>query len=174
MKTIEIEVRGNTYLWNGQTWTDDRFLTPPSNVRGQLMARLQQKLTRTPLKKLDADLAVRVAQSCAEEGHYEEAQKLAQRALKASPRHVGAAIALAELFRKQRLPRRALKVTDAFTRRRNAELLTVRAAAFCDISDWDNAEKLVRRALAIDKAEATPDTLQVMARVVAARTREAA
>lgn len=174
MKTIEIEVDGNTYLWNGHTWTDDRFMRPPSNVRGQLMTRLVLKLMRTKFANLDVDLVVHVARACMEEGGLEEARKLAGRGLKADPKHIGAAIVLAEVLRKERLPRRAIKVTDDFARRRSAELLTVRAAAFCDISDWDNAEKLVRRALAIEKADASPETLQVMTRVVSARSRDAA
>lgn len=174
MQTIEIEVGGRKYLWNGSTWTDDRFLRPPTKVRGQLLGQLVRRLKHSPLKRLDIDVTLRAAEALAEEGDLDEAVKLAKKALRADPRHVGAATALANLLRKARLPRQAIKVTDDFTRRHSAELHTVRAAAFADISDWDQAEKSVRRALSLDKAEASPETLQVMARVVSARSREAA
>lgn len=174
MRTIAIKVQGQRYLWNGSTWTDERFLRPPAKVRGQLTGRLIAQLKRAPLKKLDVELVLRVAHACADEACLEDAQKLAARALKAHPKNAAAAVALASLLRRQRLPRQAIKVTDPFTRRRSAELLTVRAAAFCDISEWDEAEKLVRRAIAIDKTEVSPETMQVMARVVSARARSAA
>lgn len=174
MQTIEIEVGGRKYLWNGSTWTDDRFLRPPEKVRSQLMSRLVRQLKYSPLKSLDLEVTLRAAEARAEEGHLEEAEKLARKALRADPKHVGAATALAGILRRERLPRHAIKVTEPFTRRRNAELHTVRAAAFADISDWDNAEKFVRRALALEKAEASSETLHVMARVVSARSREAA
>lgn len=174
MQTVEIEVGGHKYLWNGSTWTDDRFLRPPAKVRGQLLGRLVRQLKHSPLKNLDIEVTLRAAEACADRGDLEEAEKLADKALRADPKSVVAATTLAHLLRKARRPRRAIKVTDTFTRRRSAELHTVRAAAFADISDWDNAEKFVRRALALEKAEASPETLQVMARVVAARSREAA
>jgi len=81
---------------------------------------------------------------------------------------------LATVLRRQRLPRRAIRVTDDFQRRRNTELLTVRAAAFADISEWDDAERFIRRAISIDKTETGPGTLKVFARVLSARAREAA
>lgn len=174
MRTIEIKVRGYSYLWNGSTWTDDRFLRPPTNVSHQLMSRLVQRLRRGRVEKSDLDLVLGAANACAEEGSLDDARRLAERALKVDPKHFGAAVALASVLRKLRLPRQAIKVTDSFARRRNAELLTVRAAAFCDVSEWDEGHKLVRRAIAIDKTEVSPETLNVMARVMSARSRNAA
>lgn len=174
MDTIRIEVSGNAYLWNGESWTDDRYMRPPASVRGQLMTRLVRQLVYGKLAELDVDLAVRVARACLEEGDLEDARSVARKAVKADPDHLAAVTLLAEILRKERLPRRAIKLTDEYARRRNTELLTVRAAAFADISDWDNAETFVRRALAIDKADASPETLQVMTRVLSARSREAA
>ena len=174
MRPIEIDVKGRTYIWNGETWTDEHYLRPPAHVRGQLTGRLVRQLHRARLGTLDIDLTLRVAHACLEEGDLEDAEKMARKALRADPDHAGAAICLATVLRKVRLPRQAIKVTEPFIRRHSAELHTVRAAAFADISDWDQAEKHVRRAISLDKAEASPETLQVMTRVVSARSREAA
>lgn len=174
MRTLQVEVHGNTYHWNGSAWTDARFLRPPSKVRSVLMQRLVDQLLLDEAGALDTTLVIRAAHACIEENHLDQAARLAERVLEADPKHVGAAVAAATVFRKQRLPRRAIRVTDDFQRFRSAELLTVRAAAFADISEWDEAERFVRRAIAIDKAEVSPETLQVFARVIAARAREAA
>jgi tetratricopeptide (TPR) repeat protein len=174
MRTLKVEVHGNLYHWNGSAWTDDRFLRPPSKVRSVLMQRLVDQLLRADDGDLDASLVVRAAQACMDEGYLDQAADLTSRVLELDPKHVGAATVLATVMRKQRLPRRAIRVTEPFQRFRNAEVLTVRAAAFADISEWDDAERFIRRAIAIDKAEATPETLQVFARVISARAREAA
>jgi len=174
MRTIEIELQGSRYLWNGSTWTDHRFLRPPTRVRTHLMKQLVRKIRHTRTADLNLDLVVQAANACMEEGHLADARKLAERALRADASHVGAATVLAAVLRKDRLPRRAIKVTDKFQRRHDAGLLTVRAAAFADISDWDNAEKFVKRALAVEKTESSTETLKVLARVVSARSRSAA
>lgn len=174
MRTLKIEVHGNTYLWNGATWTDDRFLRPPSKVRSVLMQRLVTQLLDLPDRQIDKALAVQAAKACMEADLLEEAAQLATRVLDVDARRVDAATVLAIVLRKQRLPRRAIRVTDDFQRRRDTQLLTVRAAAFADISEWDDAEKFIRRAISIDKTESRPETLKVFARVISARTREAA
>lgn len=174
MRLTEIEVDGRTYIWNGDTWTDEEYLRPPAHVRGQLTGRLVRRLNRARLKTLDIDLTLRVASACLEAGELEDAEKMARKVLRADPKHVGAAICLATVLRKLRRPRQVLKVTEPFIRRHDGRLHTIRAAAFADISDWDHAEKHVRRALVLDKTEASAETLQVMARVVSARAREAA
>lgn len=174
MRTLQVEVHGNTYHWNGSAWTDARFLRPPSKVRSVLMQRLVDQLLQDPASERDSALVVQAARACLEENYLDQAADLAARVLEVEPKHVGAASLLATVLRKQRLPRRAIRVTDDFQRFRSAELLTVRAAAFADISEWDEAEKLVRRAIAIDRAEVSPETMQVFARVISARAREAA
>ena len=174
MRTIEISVEGNTYIWNGETWTDERFLRPPSRVRHQLMRQLIGQLRRAPVARLDVDLVLAAASVSIDEGHPDDARGLAQLMLESNPRHVEAARVLATALRRLRQPRLAIDVTTPFARRRNAEILTVRAAAYCDISQWDEADKLIRRALTIEDAASSPETVKVLARVILARSREAA
>jgi tetratricopeptide (TPR) repeat protein len=174
MQTIRVDHLGKSYLWNGTAWTDDRFLRPPTGVRSALMQRLLERLAEPRAEKLDRTLVIEASRACMDEGLMVEAVALAERVLEIDPRHAGAAVALAEALRKQRLPRRAIRVTEPFQRRRDAALLTVRAAAYCDISEWDKAETLVRRAITISRADSTAETLHVFARVIAARARNAA
>ena len=174
MRTLPIKLDGRTYLWNGSTWTDERFLRPPGKVGNLLMGRLVQTLRRTRHAKVDGDLVLSAAAACATDGDLETASELASRVLRIDPRHVGAATLMATLLRKQRQPREALRVTESFQRRRDAALLVVRAAASCDVGDWEAADKLVRRAIAIEKTNTRPETLRVLARVMSARARSAA
>lgn len=173
MRHIEIELEGSRYLWNGEHWTDANFMTPPTRVRSLLMSRLIDTLDQTPAGELDARLVTAVARASQDQGHLDEARRLLERLLEAVPDDMDAVAELAGVLRKQRLPRRAIRLTDGFTRRRHAGMLVERAAAFCDISEWDEAAKLVRRAVAYQGKDAAPETLRVMARVVAAQSRSA-
>ncbi len=166
MRTIAIELDGNTYLWSGSSWTDERFLAPPSKVRPRLMPGLIQKLERTANRNLDAELVTRAAAACRDTGRLDDAAWLAQRVLRADPSHVDAAIVAS----KQRDPRTAVAATDSFTRRRRADLHTVRAAALADLGEWEAAEKAALRAMALD-ADTTRETLRVMARVMNAKVK---
>ena len=174
MKTMNIDVEGNTYIWNGETWTDERFLRPPSRVRHQLTRQLIGQLRRTPVARVDIDLVLAAARVSIDEGHADDARRLARLVLESHPRHLEATHLLATALRRLRQPRLAIDVTTPFARRRNAQSLTVRAAAYCDISRWDEADKLIRRALAIEDASSSPETMKVLARVLLARSRQAA
>jgi len=174
LQSIEVEVDGTRFLWSGRSWTDDRFLQPPARVRGLLMGRLVQQLEATADDAINLDLVTAAARVCFEAGQLRETEQLARRVLRAEPRSIEAAMLLAEVARRQRRPREALEITEPFGRRRSARLHSLRAAAFADIGDWDAADKALRRAIKIDKADVSTETLRVMARIVAARTRSTA
>ncbi len=174
MRSIAIELEGRKYLWTGRAWTDERFLRPPARVRAQLMRRLVETLRRLPDAQLDRALVIDAARSCLQAGHLDDAESLARRVLRAAPRCLEAAIVLARALRGQGKAEEAVAVTTPFQRRRSSELLTVRAAALCDLERWREAEKTIRRALAIDKKDAGDETLEVMARVLSARAQRSA
>lgn len=173
MRRIEIELEGSRYLWNGSVWTDANHLTPPTRVRPLLMSKLIRRLDETTPDRLDVDLVIAAARASLEQGYLNEARLLLERVLDSDGPNMDAVALLAAVLRRQRLPRRAIRLTEPFTRRRHAPMLVERAAAFCDISDWEPAEKLVRRAISIEGRDAAPETLRVMARVVAALARTA-
>lgn len=174
MRPIEIELRGTTYTWNGSRWTDMRFLRPAARIRGQLMHALVRRLDEAPAGDLDVELALRVARACCDEGLLIDSRRLAERLLRERPDDVRAATVLASTLRRQRQPRRALRVTRPFAKVADADLLTVRAAAYCDISDWEAADRFVCKAVALQDSEISAETARVLGRVVAAITRSAA
>lgn len=174
MRPIELELRGTRYTWNGSRWTDMRFLRPPARIRGELMSALVRQLDEAPSGELDVELALRAARTCCDEGLLIDARRIAERLVRECPDDVRAATVLAATLRRQRQPRRALRVTRPFAKVADADLLTVRAAAFCDISDWEAADRLVRRAVALQDSEISAETARVLGRVVAALTRSAA
>lgn len=169
MRTIAIDVEGKKYLWTGRAWTDSRFLRPPARIRAQLMRRLIQHLRELPDERLDRALVLDAARTCLEAGHLRDAESLARRVLRADPRCTEAAILTARALRAGGEPEAALEVTEPFTRRRNAELFTVRAAALCDLGRWQEADRAVRRAVALEKKDPSDETLEIMARVLSAR-----
>ena len=173
MRRIEIELEGRRYLWNGSVWTDANHLTPPTRVRPLLMSKLIRRLDESERDRVEVDLVIAAARASLEQGYLHEARRLLERVLDTEKKNVDAVALLAAVLRRQRLPRRAIRLTEPFTRRRHAPLLVERAAAYCDISEWEPAEKLVRRAIAIEGRDAAPETLRVMARVVAALARTA-
>lgn len=174
MRPITIELRGTRYTWNGSRWADARFLRPPARLRAQLMQQLVRSVDGAASGQLDVELALRVAAACGDEGLLIDARRLAERLVQERPDDVRAATLLATTLRRQRQPRRALRVTRRFAKVRDAELLTVRAAAYCDISDWEQADRLIRRAVVLAGAGISAEAARVVARVVAAKARSAA
>lgn len=176
MRTIQIEIDGRSYLWNGRQWTNERFLQPPVSVRHRLTRNLIRHLRELPDEELDAALVMDAARNVCDAGDLEEARTLAQRVLRSDPRDADAVEVLADILRKERRPREALELTESFQRRKHAGVLTVRAAAFCDVEEWDRAHTMVRRAMAVlkEREEESPATDRVMARLMSARLRTAA
>lgn len=174
MRTIEVELQGKTYGWDGSRWIDSRFLRPPTRIRARLMQELVRSVESAPAGELDNELALRVAGACGDEGMLAAARRLAELVLRETPGDVRAATLLAQTLRRQRQPRRALRVVRPFAKAADAELQTVRAAAFADIGKWESADRAVRRAVALQKREISTETARVLARVLAATVRSAA
>jgi len=164
---IKVQLDGKTYTWSGTEWCEDRtFLIPPEVVVRKLNALLTKQMELEDLQSSDVQDLLNGATQARDALQYERAERLAHRCLQVSPGHVGALAILCSTLRASGQPRRALLETSPFRKASYAPLLTSRAAAYCDLKQWDEAKREIGRALAIHTSE---EAFSVVSRIRAAR-----
>ena len=166
MAASEYELDGKVYVWTGSRWYDKSdFTTPPSAV----IARLN-KLIATDLETDDASITdpnelVKRAQLAREHGQLPRAIRLLKRAATARPNHIGTAAVLCSALRQDGRPAEALEATQHFAGSEYQPLLTSRAAALCDLGRWEDANRQIRRVIAISNGRAQEEALNVRKRI---------
>ncbi len=151
-----LQLHGKNYTWDSVTWYEtETHLKPPVSVISELNKCLVPLLEEEDQQIGDFhDLLVR-AKEARDSKQYARAGKLARRAVRLSPDDLGALAVLSSCLRAQGNSREALKVTDRFESALYLPLLSTRVAALCDLDRWEEAKKVVDRALSIgtDKAK---------------------
>jgi hypothetical protein len=106
------------------------------------------------------------------QSQFSRAERLARRALKFSPGHLGAIAVLCSSLRSLDKPEEALKESAQYRDEDYPPLLATRAAALCDLAKWEQAKKEISKALAIGKARPSWknfESFRVVDRIKAAR-----
>ena len=169
-KAKRVVMEGHEYEWDGQDWCDVKSrVIPPSAIKHKLNAMIMPQLEKEDEQINDVgDLLQRVREA---EGtqQYQRAEKILYKILKITPGNISAVSMLCSILRKNNEPARALEVTEPFKNSDNKYLATSRAAAYCDLEQWDKADKEVRRAIAISGGEISEYLDLVMKRIHHAR-----
>ena len=164
-----VELDGKSYAWDGSVWYETKtFLRPPTAVVSRLNRQLQGRLMQSDEAVTDLQVLLSRAKIARDAKQHKRSERLLSRALKLKPGHEGALAILCSLLRDERAPGRALTETHAFRGVDYAPLVTSRAAAYCDLGQWEEAKREIARVLAMpgkDKDEA----FSVMHRIKAAR-----
>ena len=149
-KSKEVNLDGNTYIWDGERWYHAKtFVTPPTVAVLKLDLLLLKALEEEDRSISDIDDLLARAGQAGEALQHQRAGLIAKRILKLDPSHSGAAALLCSSLRAQNRPAQALKATQSMKDADNAPLLVLRAAAFCDLERWQEAEGEITRARAV-------------------------
>ncbi|MFH1603618.1 MAG: hypothetical protein ABIH03_06900, partial [Pseudomonadota bacterium] len=164
-----VELDGRSYTWNGSAWYETKtFLRPPAAIVSRLNRQLQDRLAQSDEAVTDIQELLSRAKIARDAKQLKRSERLLSRALKLRPGHEGALAILCSLLRDVGAPERALAETHAFSGLGYPPLLTSRAAAYCDLGQWEEAKREIARVLAVpgkDKGEA----FSVVHRIKAAR-----
>ena len=153
-----VELDGKSYSWRGSGWYETKtFLRPPTAVVSRLNRQLQGQLLQADEGVTGFQELLSRAKTARGAKQHGRSERLLSRALKLRPGHEGALAILCSVLRDEGAPRRALAETHAFRGLDYAPLLTSRAAAYCDLGQWEEAKREIARVLAMpgnDKDEA--------------------
>lgn len=164
-----VELDGKGYIWTGRDWYEsETFLRPAGFVISRLNLLLARQLVEEDLSTTDVEILLTNARAARDTSQHKRAERVARRVLELSPGHRGALAILCSTLRAAGRPRQALKETHAFRGIEYPPLLTSRAAAYCDLKQWEAAKREVGRALAM-KTPASDEAFSVVRRIKAAR-----
>lgn len=144
---------GATYIWTGSSWLDSNFIKPPATVIQRLNGLLEPQLAADDLDTTDIYELTHRARLAREAKQYARAESIARRVLQLHPENHAAATVLCASLRARGLASQALQDTDRFKFSENVPLLTSRAAALCDLHQWEEAKRVIGRALALGGGE---------------------
>jgi tetratricopeptide (TPR) repeat protein len=145
--------QAHDYLWNGTTWVDRATQKiPPKSIVQILNAELGRQGESIADSEVDPEAMVRKA-SLLREISPDVSEKILRRALAMHPNRLDIIVALAAILRSRHRPESALELTQSLLNQRSTPLFTTRAAAWCDLGEWEKAKKEVARALAIGPSE---------------------
>ena len=168
MDESEHELGGKTYVWTGSRWYGKRdFRTPPVDVVNRLNKLIEGQLETQDAKLTDPEDMVRLAQSAREHGQLRRSIRLLEMAMAARPGHLGAATVLCSALRQDSRPSDALACTARFATVDYQPLLTSRAAAMCDLGEWENAYRAIGRVIAMSGGRSSQEALNVRSRIKA-------
>ncbi len=147
--THTIPLNGRTYTWNGKGWIDAKtFTKPPQVVILELNRLLSGRLSQEDDAIEDPTLILERARMARDSGQWARAQALVTRMLALRPGDPGSLAILCSALRAQGTPELAIEKTDPFKGSSYPPLLTSRAAALCDLGQWEGAKKVIGRVLA--------------------------
>lgn len=166
-RNVSIELDGKRYVWTGDGWYEaEMFLEPPQVVVRQLNKLLTEELEQEDANISDVYILLERASRAREALQHHRAEKLARQCLKLAPGSHAALAVLCAALRAKGQPQRAIEETDEYSDTTHLPLLTSRAAALCDLRRWEEAKRIIGRALAIGKSE---EAFSVMRRIKAER-----
>jgi tetratricopeptide (TPR) repeat protein len=170
----KIIYKGNTYFRSKSRWLDENYLTVPDAVSYELDRRYQSEDLNEILASPDTRLLLKEAGKYKEEASrssgdmgLHRAERVIRRLLEVDPENEAGAAVLSSILRARKRPLQGLKETERFVKTAGVPLLTSRAAAHCDLNQWDEANKLIEEILA--KAPRAYEARLVAARIAKAR-----
>jgi len=167
LRPIHIQLDQITYIWTEKGWYDAKtHLEPPQIILNKLNIMLTSLLEQEDATITDIQELLTRAKFAKEAKQYQRSVKLARQALMHSPGHVGALAILSSGLRAIGHAQEALNETALYQHENYSPLLMSRAAAFCDVQQWDEAKKTIGRVLAQGGNE---DAFSIVNRIKQAR-----
>lgn len=149
-----VELEGKSYTWDGSVWYEVKtFLQPPGVVISKLNRQIQGQLTQSDEAVTDFQELLSRAKIARDAKQLKRSERLLRHALTIKPGYKGALAILCSLLRDLGAPERALAETHAFRHLTYPPLLTSRAAAYCDLGQWEEAKWEIARVLAISSKD---------------------
>lgn len=168
-----ISYEGHTYSWTGKSWVDTQtFTCPPTIIAAKLNVLKANYLKDEEEKITNVRELLDRAKDAKMQSQFSRAERLARRALKFSPGHLGAIAVLCSSLRSLEKPEEALKESSQYRDEDYPPLLATRAAALCDLDKWEQAKKEISKALAIGNANPSWknfESFRIVDRIKAAR-----
>lgn len=146
---ITVKLDSGKYLWDGSKWIDIKnFTIPPLAI----IEKLNEEIKDIDLDYRDMALTdlTTMASNFKDNGNIYKALEIIEYVLSKVPDDSATLSVLCSLLRKNGKPDEALIRTDNYNHP-NTALLTSRAAAMCDLEQWEEAKREVGRALAMTK-----------------------
>lgn len=138
------------YEWDGKTWYDRKScIIPPLHIMHKLNGLIFNELTNEDEQINDVSELFQRARSAKETVQHNRAEIILKRILKLSPNNLPALSMLCSTLRENGEPARALEVTDPFKNHKSEYLLASRAAAFCDLEQWEEAYQQIKKAIEV-------------------------
>ena len=167
MKPFTIDLEGCSYTWNGRSWFDSRtYHAPPAALASKLNELLASHLAIEDAAITDFNGLLRIAQVAREASQYKRAEVALRRAIQLEPSSEAAFAILCSVLRHLGASDRAIRETQHLSSSRYSPLVVSRAAAFCDLEEWEKAKSTLSRALAMGDS---PEAFGVMNRIKANR-----
>lgn len=149
-----ITLDGTEYAWDGENWFERRtFLKPSLIVCQELNHLLSVKLSKQDSQETEQHKLLKNMRIARDAGQFLRAESLGLHAKQLFPDDLSVAATLASVYRAWGKPKKALKATDGFFGKADSMLLTVRAAALCDLERWVQAKKVISAAYAMSQDE---------------------
>lgn len=164
---IRVTLDGKEYRFFGGRWVDKNYMQASSHECRRLDELAEDRFSAGDEELRDPWDMLRAAQKAQATEQFVRAERLARQAGPHEPTLIHAAAVLCSVLRMMGRARQAIRDTQiAADNGGSAALFTSRAAAFCDLSEWEAAKKEADRAWAMDGGSPTS---AVYARIEKAR-----
>lgn len=152
---LVIEYNGQKYRWTGKKWRDAANMEPPLMVVNELN-KILNDMDNIDLDSMSADELLEKARVYRDNNNLQKAKKLAELGIeKADEEKRGPALAIyCSILRRIGKPNLLLLATQKYVNTvQSGYLYTTRAAAYCDLEEWELAKKEILKALSIKKSK---------------------
>lgn len=143
------EIDGVKYEWNGSRWADLEGIAPATSIAHRLNQLLEADLLESDASLTDPDTLTEQARIAMQAGQTSRALRLSRRASEITPDHAGRAATTISLLRKAHKSDEALPILARFRQTVYVPLLVTGAAVLCDVERWEDALRVIRKALAL-------------------------
>lgn len=163
----KVVYQGKTYVYTGKGWYGESdFMVPSQEIQNHLQSMIAGELADEDASIEDPEALLSRARKVREQvGQTRRALGLAQRALEKRPYDAPTIAVISSILRDLGRSREALELIEPVKRNPYAPLQTTRAAALCDIREWEEAFTIIRRVIARSGGRAGPEALNVRQRI---------
>lgn len=168
MDQIQAELNGENFIWTDAGWCNaSTFMAPPSTITTQLDFKYLTLLEEQDKEISDREELLNRSTRALIAKQFRRAWKILLRIWNESEQEDFAVLSkMSSLLRESNRPQEALNITEEYKDKRYSAIITSRAAAMCDLYQWEDAKKEIGRALAIGGCE---ESFLVVKRIKVAR-----
>ncbi|MBL8792723.1 MAG: hypothetical protein JNM56_02330 [Planctomycetia bacterium] len=146
---IVLTLNGNSYSWDGNHWYGTTDYTVPSlAIINRLNASIADQVAAEDAAVTDLSELLSRAKRAQATGQLQRALRLARRAFEGNRKHLGAAAVLCGVLREIGRPTEALAIANTAGVYEYPPILTTRAAALCDLGQWNEALRQINAVIA--------------------------